>query len=138
MKSRPNLKQTCDAPPQYDLSLCRLRDAAQDLEERALSGAVGANDTNNLTLLDLEAHILERPELLYLVAWNGLAPAEHVDCFTRKVAGLPPDDVPQRTAVPTPFATSVAEQVALRQIFNSGDGTQPKLRSDPQNPSPSI
>jgi hypothetical protein len=32
----------------------------------------------------------------------------------------------------------VAEQVALRQIFNSGDGTQPKLRSDPQNPSPSI
>src|SRR6516162_673576 len=88
MKSRPNLKQACDAPPQHNLSLCRLRDAAQDLEKCALSGAVASHDTKNLTLLDLEAYILERPELLYLVALNDLAPAEHVDCLARKVAGL--------------------------------------------------
>src|SRR5215831_16402048 len=122
MKSRPNLKQACDAPPQHNLSLCRLRDAAQDLEKCALSGAVTANDTKNLTLLDLEAHILERPELLYLIALNDLAPAEHVDRLARKVAGLAPDDVAQRIVVPTPFASSVAEQVALRKIFNGDDG----------------
>jgi hypothetical protein len=93
MKSRPNPKKACDAPPQQNLSLGRLRDTAQDLEKRALSSAVGANDTNNLTLLDLEAHVLERPELLYLVVLNDLAPAEHVDCLARKVAGLASDDV---------------------------------------------
>src|SRR5262249_1484963 len=100
----------------------RLRDAAQDLEKRALSGAIAANDTNNLSLLDLEAHILERPELLYLVALNDLAPAEHVERLPRKVAGLAPYDVAQRRLVPPPFASSVAEQVALRQIFNGYDG----------------
>src|SRR5262249_24080299 len=111
MKPRPDLKQACDAPPQHNLSLCRLRDAAQDLEKRALSGTVAANDTNNLTLLDLEAHILERPELLYLVALNDLAPAQHVDRLARKVAGLAPNDVAQRRIAVHPlFAGSVAKQ----------------------------
>src|SRR5262249_53771420 len=122
MKSRPNLKQACDAPPQHNLSLCWLRDAAQDLEERALSGAVTANDTKNLTLLDREAHIPERPELFYLIALNDLTPAEHVDCLARKVAGLACDHVAQRMVVPSLFASPVAEQVALGQIFNRDDG----------------
>src|SRR5262249_50246661 len=122
MKSRPNLKQACDAPPQQNLSLGRLRDAAQDLEKRTLSGAIAANDANNLTLFDFEAHILERPELLYRVALNDLAPSEHVDCLARKVVGLAHNDVAQSMVVLPLFAGSVAEQVALRQIFNDDDG----------------
>src|SRR5262245_17887233 len=71
--------------------------------------------------LDLQAHILECPELLYLIALNDLAPAKHIDCLTRKVAGLASDDVAQGM-MGSPYASVVAEQVALRQIFNRDDG----------------
>ena len=64
---------------------CRLGDAAQDLEQRALAGTVAADDADDLALLDLEAHILERPELLDLVALNDLAPAQHVGGLARKI-----------------------------------------------------
>src|SRR6516164_6966162 len=50
-----DLEKACDAPPQHDQSLCRLRDAAQDLEKSALSGAIAANDPKNFTLPNLEA-----------------------------------------------------------------------------------
>src|SRR5262245_44936180 len=122
MKARPDLKQARDTPPNHNAPLGRLRDAAQDLEKCAFSGAVAANDTKNLTLLDLEAHILERPELLYLVALNDLTPAEQVDRLARKVAGLACNDVAQRMVVQPLFAGSVAEQVTLGQIFDGDDG----------------
>ena len=40
----------------------RLGDARQDLEQRALAGAVAADDADDLALLDLERHVLQRPE----------------------------------------------------------------------------
>src|SRR5262249_50151230 len=135
MKARPDLKQARDTPPNHNAPLGRLRDAAQNLEKRAFSRAVAANDTDNLTLRDLEAHILERPQLLYLVTLTDLTPAEQVDCLARKVAGFAGDDVAQRMVVQSLFARSVAEQVALGQIFNGDDGIwhggaiQPQVRS---------
>jgi len=71
-------------------------DAAEDLEKRALASAVAADDAQYLTVFDLEADILERPELLDLVALND-PPADDVDCLARDVAGPSSDDVAQRS-----------------------------------------
>ena len=40
----------------------RLGDSAQNLEQRALSGAVSAYNCDRFSLLDLKGHILQRPE----------------------------------------------------------------------------
>ena len=64
--------------------------------QRAFAGAVAADDAHHLALLDLEAHILERPELLDLVALHDLAAMDQVGRFTRKVASLAADHVAQR------------------------------------------
>jgi hypothetical protein len=108
MKSRPNLKQACDGPPQQNLSLCRLCDAAQDLQKCALSGAVGPMIPTTSPFLTSKLAFLKLP-------------AKHVGCLARKVAGLAGDDVVQRMVVPAPFASSVAEQIALRQILNGDE-----------------
>ena len=93
MKTRSDLEQARNASTQQNSPLRRFRDAAQDLEQRALAGTVAANDANNFTLLNLEAYVLERPEFLDLIALNDLSPAKQVDCFAHEVAGLATDDV---------------------------------------------
>jgi hypothetical protein len=93
VKAGADLEKACDAPPQHNLSLCRLRDAAQDLEKSALSGAVAANDPKNFTLPNLEAYVLESPELLDLIALNNLSASEYVDCLAHEVSSLAADDI---------------------------------------------
>ena len=61
MKAGPDLEQAGDAAAQHDAALGRLGDAAQDLEQRALAGAIAADDADDLALLDLEADVLAAP-----------------------------------------------------------------------------
>ena len=96
MEAGADLEQARNASPQRDPPLRRLGDAAQNLEQRAFSGAVAADDAENLALLDLEAHILERPEFLDLIPLHHLAPANDIGRLARKVADLASDDVAQR------------------------------------------
>src|SRR5262249_17165009 len=112
MKPRPDLKQAGDTASNQNPSFCRLRDAAQHLEKRALSGAVAGNDTNNLTFLDVEAHIPERPELLYFVALDDLTPLEYIDRFTREVASFARNDFAK--CIVSPLTGSVAKQISFR------------------------
>ena len=95
MKTGADLEQARDAAAQHDAALRRLGDAAEDLEQRALAGTVAADDADDLAPLDLEAHILERPEFLDLVALNDLAPAQHVGGLARKILYAMRDDVAQ-------------------------------------------
>ena len=63
MKSGTDLNQ-CRKPSIYDhLPLRGLHDTAQDLQRRAFTRAVVANNAKRLTALHLERNILQRPEL---------------------------------------------------------------------------
>src|SRR5579862_8188747 len=57
-----DFQQAPDAAIQVDLAGRRLGNAAEDLQQRALSRAVAADNPDHLSLFDVKAHILERPE----------------------------------------------------------------------------
>ena len=48
----------------FDPAGCRLGDPAEDFEERRFARAVASNDADDVSALDLERDVLERPELL--------------------------------------------------------------------------
>ena len=91
-----------------DAALGRLGDAREDLQQRRFARAVAADDADHLAVLDLEADVLERPELLDLspatmarprsmslgLARKLRAPRAHTSRKRRRVrARLVPDQV---------------------------------------------
>ena len=86
MKPGPDLEKARDTSPEQGTSPRRLRDAAEDFQKRALAGAVSADDAEHLALLDLEAHIPQRPEFLHLIALNDLPPPDQVSRLACEVA----------------------------------------------------
>ena len=91
METGADLEQTRNASPQQNPSLRWFRDTAQDLEQRTFPGAVTADDAQNLALLNLEAHIPERPEFLDLVPLHDLASANDIGRLAREVTNFAPD-----------------------------------------------
>ena len=73
MEAGPDLEQAADAPAELDAALGRRSDPVDDLEQGALPCAVAADDADDLSPLDLEAHVVERVELLDLFRLAGLA-----------------------------------------------------------------
>ena len=94
----------------------------ENLEERALAGTVAADDADDLTLLHIEAHILERPELLDLITLNDLAPAQHVGGLASKILYAMSDDIPQCRVVVVTTLGNMADQIGLRKILDGDDG----------------
>jgi hypothetical protein len=58
------LEQAADAAADDRASLGRRRDPRQHLQERRLAGAVRADHAEHLALVDLEADVPQRPDLL--------------------------------------------------------------------------
>ena len=79
MKASADLEQAGDAALDGDAPLARLGDARQDLQERRLAGAIAPDDAEHLAALDLEAHVLQRPEFLGRLAAHDGAAARRVD-----------------------------------------------------------
>ena len=112
MEAGADFQQTRDAAAQQDPPSCRLSDAAQDLEQCTFAGAIATDDAKNLALLDLKAHIFERPEFLDLISLHDLPPANDIRRFAREVAELAPDDVAEcRIFVLPPRRESVPNQI---------------------------
>ena len=63
MKSGADLEQRADAAEQFALACRRPRDARQDLQQRALAGAVAADDADHFAAADLEIDAVERPDV---------------------------------------------------------------------------
>src|SRR5262249_37720429 len=61
MKAGADLEQRANAAPQFDLAGGRRGDARQELEEGTLSGAVAADDADNLARIDVEADVAQCP-----------------------------------------------------------------------------
>src|SRR4030095_15186480 len=64
VKAGSYLQQARNSPSAVYSSGCRLRNAAQDLQQRALPCTVRADDAYNLPLIDFERNVPQRPELL--------------------------------------------------------------------------
>src|SRR5262249_12960611 len=62
VKSSPDLEQRADCAGDADLAARRHRDRRDDLEQRALAGAVGTDDAEHLAFMQLERNLLERCE----------------------------------------------------------------------------
>jgi len=60
-----DLEEAADGSAQPDLALAGLGDAAEDLQQRALPGAVSADEAENLSAADFEVYVREGPELFY-------------------------------------------------------------------------
>src|SRR5262245_21002808 len=120
MKAGSDFEQTPDAPAHPRAPLRRLRNSAQDLEKSTLAGAVAADDADNLTLLHLEADVLECPEFLDLVALNDLFSFEEFLCVTSKVLDLSRHHITEGR-VALPCRRMMAYQIALGEIFNGNN-----------------
>src|SRR5262249_13729486 len=62
VKAGAHLEQTADPAAHLGFAGRRFRDARQDLEERALAGAVAADDADQLAAPHLERQVLQGPE----------------------------------------------------------------------------
>ena len=96
VKAGADLEQARDPTLNGNPPFARLGNAREDFEQRALAGAVAADDAEHLAALDLEADIPERPELLDRVASEDGAAARHVRRLAPEVARAARHHVAQR------------------------------------------
>src|SRR5258708_36180577 len=66
MESGADFQKARDAPVDLNPSSSGFRNPAQDLQQRALSRSVPADDAHDVALLDLEGDVLQCPECLAL------------------------------------------------------------------------
>src|SRR2546421_6114154 len=101
MEAGADLQQAADAASDFSLACGWCRDAAQDLQQRRLAGAVRADDAEDLTLACLERHVLEGPDLL---AW-----------LMHMASAKPPHAVNDRVAKSPIRRAQLTDLVLLRQ-----------------------
>src|SRR5262249_26775483 len=63
MEARPELEQRADAPADVRATGCRLDDRREDAQQRALPGAVAADQADGAPRPDGEGDVAERPDL---------------------------------------------------------------------------
>ena len=64
MKAGSNLQQGADASDEIDAAGGRFDNAREDLEQRALAGAIAADDPDDVAVRHVERDVVERPEAL--------------------------------------------------------------------------
>ena len=121
-KPVPTSRRLATRPRKSDAAAGRFCDSAQDLQKRALAGAVSAYDAENFALLHLEADILERPELLDLVSLHDLTAAQHVARLAREIVNAMCDDITQRQMALMSLGEPVPDEIALREVLDPDDG----------------
>ena len=94
--------------------------------------------------LNLEAHVLERPEFLDLVALHDLPAADEIDRLARKIARFARDHVAQRRVAARARRTGGRPDSAWRDfrpmmtMSDIGTCVAVRLRSDRQSSFPSF
>src|SRR5262249_44945176 len=116
MKSGADLEKASDPPAQPRPTFGGLRDAAENLEQRALASPMSSDDTDSLAFLHLEADIFQRPEFLDFVALNNLSAVEQIYRLTQEISRLSSNDVPQRRIMLS-LSGLVTDQIPFRQFF---------------------
>ena len=62
VKARADLEQRTDTAAHLHPALGRIGDAGEDLEQRALAGAVSADEADDFPGFQIERHVAQRPE----------------------------------------------------------------------------
>ena len=83
-KPVPTSSRLATRPRSVDAALGGLGDAAEDLQQRALAGAVAADDADDLAALHLEETSLQRPEILGRAAAGDGGPRSRSDAVRAK------------------------------------------------------
>jgi len=97
----------------------RLGDAAQDLEQRTLARAVAPDNAHGFPAPDLEAHVLDRPDLFQVVALDDRLAAQQVGRGAPEGARIVHQSIAQgRVAA---FLRLVADGVFFAQVFGLDD-----------------
>ena len=120
MEAGADLEQRGDPTVEDDAPGGGFGDAGKDFEQGGFARAIAADDAEHLASLDLERHILERPEFFYGVALDDLPPACHIDCLADIVPAVADDGVAQR--VVALLRPVVADEIGLGQVFDGNDG----------------
>jgi hypothetical protein len=118
MKTSTDFQEAGYTPANRNSPSRRLCDSAKNLKKRALARAIAANDSENVSFLNLEAHVLQRPELLDFITLNDLPAMGKVDGFARKVLRFSRQHFTKRRALLT---VAMSNQIALREVFDGDD-----------------
>src|SRR4029078_13335481 len=86
VESGADFQQARDAAAQCDSAQGGLGDPREDLKQGAFAGAIAADYAEYLALMDLEADIVEGPEILDGAALHHLPSPDDVDRPARGVA----------------------------------------------------
>src|SRR5262245_11283937 len=114
VKTSPNLQKRGDSATDSDLSTCGLGDATENLEQRAFTRPITADDADHFTWLYGKGNVFQRPEFGAIVRRVGRV-ADRV--LAPKALKELPQLLPQRHGVELP------EPVTLRDVFDFDDGT---------------
>ena len=99
-------------------------DAGEDFQQCRFPGAVAAHDADDVALLDLEAHILEGPEIVG--RWHAVCGFLKDLCVRVRPPELARD--PALDLVNQHLTIDHAQAVFFREIFYSDDGRHRKSR----------
>src|SRR6185436_9738726 len=83
-----DFKQARNSPAEEHAPFCGLCNPAQDLEQGALARTVAAADADDFSLLALEAHAPQCPELFNFVTLDNLPATQRINCLAREVTCL--------------------------------------------------
>jgi hypothetical protein len=112
VETRANLKQGTNAAVDISQSSRGLGHPSKNLEQRAFARAVSAKDSYDISLANLERHVLERPEMSWITVLAGRNPSEETcwrsECARQYVA---------EAQVGFPFA----DTIFFAEIFRSDD-----------------
>src|SRR6266404_2833247 len=118
MKTSTDFQEAGYTPANRNPPSGRLCDSAKNLKKRALARAITANDSENLSSLNFEAHVLQRPEFLDFVTLNDLPAMSEVDGFARKVLRFSRQHFTKRRTL---LVFAMSNQIALREVFDGDD-----------------
>ena len=110
MKAGADLEQAADLAVHAYLAGGRGSDLREDLEKRGLARAVPSYDADDLAALDLEAHVLERPEAF--LGRAGLASQKCHGLFERACEHVAERDI---------AASLVSERIPFADVLNLDD-----------------
>src|SRR6516164_3615154 len=79
MKTSTDFQEAGDTPANRNSPSRRLRDSTKNFKKCALARAIPANNSENISFLNPEAHVLQRPELLEFVTLYDLPAMSKVD-----------------------------------------------------------
>ena len=115
MKSGAHFQQTRHPAVDHGRPPRRLRDSRQNLQQRRFAGAVGADDPDRLSALDLEGHVPQRPDRVVVLLGfrkRGQIPQ------TTKIRQGPASEIQDRAPEGVLPLLLGADSVPLRQLVH--------------------